>query len=223
MRVSVIIPVRNGAALVGDAVASVLSQIDPGDQVLVIDDASTDGTNETLSAYSGRIEVLRGLGRGPSAARNLGLGVACGELVAFLDHDDLWPQDRLKHLKDALAGAPDTMAAAQGRVRIDSVDGEIPRAYAAMNGAYLDWQVMTMLCPIALVRDVGGYAEDMLYGEDIDLGFRLLEAGMRVRRVEATTWIHRRHAGNASNAAEVARRGQAEALRRRLQRLRRVS
>ena len=100
-------------------------------------------------------------------------------------------------------------------------DGRPSEVYAAMHGAHLNWQIMSMLCPIGLVREVGGFAEDMRHGEDgADLGLRLLEAGMKLSPVDADVWIYRRHASNASNDQVAARAGQAEALRRRLQRMR---
>lgn len=217
---SVVIPVRNGAGRIAAAIDSALREIAPSDEIIVVDDGSTDATIRTIEPYLPRVRLIAGPGHGPSVARNLGLAAATGSHVAFLDHDDLWPAGRQAALVGALGPQPDGTTAAHGRTLITTDDGWPPEAYAAMHGAHLNWQIMSMLCPIGLVRDVGGFAEDMRYGEDIDLGLRLLEAGMKLLQVDADVWIYRRHAVNASNDTVSAYAGQGEALRRRVQRMR---
>lgn len=93
--VSVIIPTYNRAHSLAEALDSVLVQDPPADEVIVIDDGSTDGTPEVLSAYGDRIIALRQENAGAAAARNLGLAHASGEWIAFLDSDDLWREGRL--------------------------------------------------------------------------------------------------------------------------------
>jgi glycosyltransferase involved in cell wall biosynthesis len=69
--ISVVIPTYNRAGLVGRAVASALCQLDPGDELIVIDDGSTDGTEEALAPYRGRIRYVRTPNQGAGEARNL--------------------------------------------------------------------------------------------------------------------------------------------------------
>lgn len=88
-QVSVIIPVRNGLAFIDEAIASALSQSFQDVEIVVIDDGSTDGDYDALSNTDPRIRVLHLAGRGVSA-RNHGMQVARGELIAFLDADDVW-------------------------------------------------------------------------------------------------------------------------------------
>ena len=89
---SVIIPVRNGERLVGEAIASALAQLGAGDEIVVVDDGSTDRTRAAVEAAADRrVRLVPSGGRGVSAARNVGIAVACGEFIAFLDHDDTWP------------------------------------------------------------------------------------------------------------------------------------
>jgi glycosyltransferase involved in cell wall biosynthesis len=95
-RVSVVIPTYNRAHTVGDAVASVLAQRFEGLEVIVVDDGSTDGTRERLAEVrDGRLRYVMGRHAGVAAARNLGVKHARGELIAFLDSDDLWRPDKL--------------------------------------------------------------------------------------------------------------------------------
>ncbi|ROR03221.1 glycosyltransferase family 2 protein [Desulfosoma caldarium] len=89
--VSVIIPTRNRAAMVRQAVESVLAQKDASLEVIVVDDGSTDDTAHVLTAYSARIQVIRREhSGGVSAARNAGIVASRGEWIAFLDSDDMW-------------------------------------------------------------------------------------------------------------------------------------
>lgn len=220
IRTSVVIPVRNGSAHVAEAVDSVLAQLRPHDELIVVDDASCDDTLEKLKPFLPHIKIVPGPGRGPSAARNLGLADAGGTHIAFLDHDDLWPAGRQSALLECLGAGPGPLVAAQGRTRVAAEGDASLGPYAAMHGTYLDWQIMSMLCPMDLVKQAGGFAEDMRSGEDIDLGLRLLEAGMVVSRVDADAWIYRRHSSNATNDASLIQAGQAEAIRRKLKRKR---
>ncbi|MBF0550890.1 MAG: glycosyltransferase family 2 protein, partial [Deltaproteobacteria bacterium] len=88
--VSVIIPTHNRRESVIQAVASVLNQDVPRIEIIVVDDGSTDGTEEALRPYFDRIEYLRQDNRGVSSARNLGMNTSRGRFIALLDSDDLW-------------------------------------------------------------------------------------------------------------------------------------
>jgi glycosyltransferase involved in cell wall biosynthesis len=111
--VSVVIPTYNRAATVVEAVESALAQTVAPAEVIVVDDGSTDGTRERLAPYAGRIVYLRQENKGVSAARNAGVGAATGELIAFLDSDDVWHPRKLEvqlhylleHPETALVGA----------------------------------------------------------------------------------------------------------------------
>src|SRR5687768_15225139 len=95
--VAVVIPTRNRREMVAGAVESVLAQDPPAAEVIVVDDASTDGTAEALRERFGeRIDVIRSetnIERG--AARNLGARSSSAELIAFLDSDDEWAPGKL--------------------------------------------------------------------------------------------------------------------------------
>ena len=101
-RVSVIIIVYNGETYLAEAIDSVLAQTWPDYELLVVDDGSHDGSRELTQSYVDahpeRVRLLRhpgGVNRGMSATRNLGLTHAKGELVAFLDADDIWAPGKL--------------------------------------------------------------------------------------------------------------------------------
>jgi hypothetical protein len=96
MTVSVVIPTYNRAHTVMDAVRSVLAQRFTDLELIVVDDGSTDDTAARMAAIADRrLRYVRGRHGGVSAARNLGVRHATGDLVAFLDSDDLWRADKL--------------------------------------------------------------------------------------------------------------------------------
>jgi glycosyltransferase involved in cell wall biosynthesis len=94
-RVSVIIPTYNRARIIKEAVDSVLAQDYKDFELIVVDDGSSDNTAEVLTGYGDDVRVIFQENKGVSAARNRGIAEACGELVAFLDSDDLWLPQKL--------------------------------------------------------------------------------------------------------------------------------
>jgi glycosyltransferase involved in cell wall biosynthesis len=93
---SVIIPTFNRRAVLCEAVASVCAQCGADSECIVVDDGSTDGSAEALEReFGARIRVVRSVNRGVAAARNLGVAHSRGELIGFLDSDDLWLPGKL--------------------------------------------------------------------------------------------------------------------------------
>jgi glycosyltransferase involved in cell wall biosynthesis len=106
--VSVIIPTYNRSRLVVEAIASVLGQTVSDIEVLVVDDGSTDDTRAAVEAIKDtRLHYFHKPNGGVSSARNMGLARASGEYICFLDDDDLWPENWLSVMLDALADNPD--------------------------------------------------------------------------------------------------------------------
>jgi len=95
-RVTVVIPTYNRRDLVREAIASVTAQSYPDFEVIVVDDGSDDGTAEVVQQFAG-VQYVYQQNRGVSAARNVGVARARGELIAFLDSDDLWQPHKLAH------------------------------------------------------------------------------------------------------------------------------
>jgi len=106
-RVSIVIPTYNRERLIGATLDSVMAQTFQDFEVVVVDDGSTDGTAELVRAYGARVRYLYQPNQGQGAARNTGLRAARGELVAFLDSDDLWEPNKLALQLAALADRPD--------------------------------------------------------------------------------------------------------------------
>lgn len=107
--VSVIIPTHNRAALISRAIQSALVALRAGDEVIVIDDGSTDDTARVLTTYGQQIRFLRVKHGGPGAARNRGIREARHPLIAFLDSDDEWMRDKLELQRAVLRARPEVV------------------------------------------------------------------------------------------------------------------
>lgn len=93
--VSVVIPTYNRAAVLERSLRSVFGQTFEDFELIVVDDGSTDSTQEFLAQFDGKLRHVFQENRGVAAARNTGIGLSSGELVAFLDSDDEWLPDKL--------------------------------------------------------------------------------------------------------------------------------
>jgi glycosyltransferase involved in cell wall biosynthesis len=107
--VSVIIPTYNRGWILTEAIDSVLAQDYKDYELIVVDDGSTDNTREILDTYGRDIVVLRQTNKGVSAARNRGIAQAGGQLVAFLDSDDIWQPRKLSRQVDFFKLNPDAV------------------------------------------------------------------------------------------------------------------
>ena len=219
---SVIIAVRNGANFLAEAVDSALTQLGPDDEVLVVWDDSDDDTELVLKRLGDpRIRVIKGPGRGVSGGRNAGLAAATGTFTAFLDHDDLWPQNRHRTMMRMLFDEPN-LGAVFGRLKIQLDPGATP------------WQWILDLDDLhapgtnlgaGLFRShvlhlVKGFDESLRFGEDVDYFLRLQEAGMRIALCDVDGLIYRRHTANCTNDQRAVQNSVFDILRRKLARAR---
>ncbi len=112
--ISVVIPVYNAGPYLSEAVRSVLDQTLPPQQVIVVDDGSSDGGIEQLEQERAPVEIIRQVHQGIGAARNAGVQVAKGKFLAFLDADDLWTANKLEIQVAALTEQPSLEAVLGG-------------------------------------------------------------------------------------------------------------
>lgn len=180
--VSAIIPTFNGASFVKATLESVLAQTYAPVEVIVCDDGSSDGTLSILAQYGDRIRVLRQENCGVAQARNHAAGEARGELLAFLDHDDLWEPDMLAtlvplllaHKEWGLVYSDSWIIDAQGNVHgkrsefLEYAQGWI--FTRLLTGNFIP--VETTLMRAGLYRELGGSNPGLHYLEDYDLCLR---------------------------------------------------
>jgi glycosyltransferase involved in cell wall biosynthesis len=135
-RFTVVMPAYNTAAIVGDAIRSVLQQTCPDFELLVVDDGSTDGTADFLDATcsDSRISLVRQENSGAASAKNNAVRRARGELVSFIDSDDMWMPSYLEAMQTALDQAPEAGFAYTDAWTLDPAGRRIGKATA------MEWQ-----------------------------------------------------------------------------------
>lgn len=120
--VSVIVPTYNCSALVGDAIESLLAQTRVPDQIIVVNDGSTDDTATVVRRYrDGRIIYVEQANGGIAAARNGGLSLATGDYIGFLDADDRWLPTMLEKQLAVLERQPDVVCTFANFMRTDEI------------------------------------------------------------------------------------------------------
>lgn len=183
--VTVVIPTRDRLLLLREAVASVQLQDLPSWEVVVVDDASSDGTSAWVGGLGdSRVRCVRVDTRVErSAARNLGLAEAQAPTVLFLDDDDRLRQSALRHLSRALERAPGAVAAFGAKEVFDGSGHHkrIPHPRAPFVRSVWDdvmagWMFVSgqVLLRTDAVREAGGWDEDLVVSEDQDLWLRVL-------------------------------------------------
>ena len=129
-RVSVVIPTYNSATTIAATLESVLGQDYPDFEVIVVDDGSADATLSVLAGYADRIRIISQPNGGLATARNAGMRAATGELIAWLDADDLCTPDRLAVQVEFLQASPDVALCASDFAAFDG-RGPIAESYLA--------------------------------------------------------------------------------------------
>jgi len=214
--VSVVIPAYNAAAYLGAAIESVLAQGKPVLEVIVVDDASTDETPDLLYAYGDPVRVIRQEKGGSSVARNRGAALARGQLLAFLDADDLWATDKLERQLAVLDGDP-SLDVVWGQVR-EFLDGEEPAA--SVRPARPAPHPGTALLRREAFLRTGGFSEVFRETEVVEWVAKILDLGLKQAMLDDVLMYRRLHRSNKGRGNEQARREYLAVLKRHLDRRR---
>jgi len=203
--VSIIIPCFNAEKYVGEAIESALAQTYGPVEVVVVDDGSTDGLVGVLESFGDRIRWESGPNRGACAARNRGLEMASGELIQFLDADDLLHPEKLQRQVTELerSGADlvccfgqcdDPTSVMNGMYR-RPYDGDDPVQFV-LRGAL---QTSAPLHRRENLEAIGGFREDLPCSQERDLHLRLACAGLRFHQLPEVLYTVRRMEGSVSS------------------------
>jgi len=188
--ISVVIPTYNRAALLREAVQSVLAQTYDGWELVVVDDGSTDGTSAYLDGIAdARVRhIVREHSGNAALTRNVGARTARGSYIAFLDSDDLWRPEKLALQMEDLDAHPECGWSYTGVALVDEGGRELNAAAGRPWVAHRGWILERVIDRPALVatssvlvqrqlfETVGGFDESLLRCHDLDLWIRLAEA-----------------------------------------------
>lgn len=189
--ISVVIPAYNVEAYIDRAIASVNNQEDPVDEIIVVDDGSTDKTLGRIGGYGDALRCFSQENKGPGAARNLGVQEARHDWIAFLDADDEWLPNRISRQRALLRKFPDLVWVGGNHVRClcgqgrrenevsderlegvlqknDQFDHFLTAFYHKIHG----W-TGTMLIKREVLLEAGLFQEGPLRSEDTDLWLRI--------------------------------------------------
>ena len=221
-KVSVLIPAYNAAATIEAAVGTCLAQDLDGIEIVLVDDASTDGTADIAARLAAEISCVRSFvlpaNRGPGVARQYALERATGEWIALLDVDDGWKPDRLRRLLsaaeaghlDAIADNLDLVDPGDGRIvrkafpigDDESIDLNASRFLRnSVPGGYVTMGWMKPLVRRDFLARNGIAWPDLRHAEDFVLAIRLLAAEPRFRLVGWAGYLYTQRRGSATGTA----------------------
>lgn len=208
--ISVIIPVYNGERFLAEAIRSVLDQTRPPDEIIVVDDGSTDGTARIVADLAATavvpIRYVYQNNRGPAAARNHGLRLSNGDIIAFQDADDIWTNDKLEKQVNILQRSPKKQIV-MGKTQYVQLSPE--GNLIACSGPYAEPGYVIMLQAAIFRRtvfeSVGLFDESLRFCEDTDWYFRALENDVGISIHPDLVVLYRRHESNVTNDRNAAR------------------
>lgn len=202
--ISVIIPNYNRATLVGETINNMLNQSLPPHEVIVVDDGSTDNSVEVIKSFGDRVTLIQQPNQGPGAARNAGLEIASGELIQFMDSDDIASLNKLeiqaktleKENADIVYGPWAKVWFNKDLVRLQNVvlqQKPLPKTRSPLHWFLTSWSMVFQQCLVrkSLLNKVGGYREDMQLYEDGELFLRLLLAGAKLVHEDRSLTLYR--------------------------------
>jgi glycosyltransferase involved in cell wall biosynthesis len=221
--VSCIVPVFNGERFLRDALESVLAQTRPPDEIIVVDDGSSDGSAAIARSFGDAVIYMHQNNAGASAARNAGIRRARGSLVALQDADDLWLPEKLERQLACLSRRPEL-----GFCVVHSQNFWMPeleaeaRAFAdqPFAGPLPAFTFQSLLARRGLFETVGPINESLRTGGDVDWFLRAREAGVSHELLPEVLLRRRLHSNNLTRVDLASRESLVRSLKSSLDRRR---
>ncbi len=205
-RISTIIPSYNREHLIGETLRSILSQTSPPNEVIVVDDGSTDGSVDVVKSFGSAVRLVCQRNQGAGAARNRGLQEATGDYVHFMDSDDLSSLNTYECQLDALRLTQSDVAYGpwvKTRLERDICQTQpvviqqrpLPEYPGMKDWVLRGWVTVFQPCLFRreLIQSLGGYREDLKPTEDSELLFRIGKSGAKLVHTPETLLIYRVH------------------------------
>ena len=213
-QVSVVIPVYQAESFIGSTLASIAVQTRLPDEVVVVDDGSTDRTVEVVRAFSLEhtelnIRLVRASHCGPGAARNRGVQMANGTWIAFLDSDDLWMPTKIEYVLKVIEQNPDSNFICHNEKtrRLNGTEQETNY----IHGLALDrplfpqiyiknyFSTSAVVCRRDLLLVHGGFSETLSSAQDYELWMRMAPS-LRIYFVSQVLGIYVHRRGNITSS-----------------------
>jgi glycosyltransferase involved in cell wall biosynthesis len=212
--VSCIIPAFNAERYLQEALDSIFAQTYAHLEVIVVDDGSTDGTARVAAQYGSRLRCLHQSNAGSAAARNRGLAAARGELVAFLDADDLWRPEKLALQVARFQARPelDLCVSHVQNFWVAELHQEAERFRTHPRGQPIPgyWSG-ALVARRALFDTLGGFSDTLGHADDTEWLMRAAEQGALMELLPDVLTDRRLHPANLSR--QMAAESRAEYLR----------
>lgn len=219
--ISIIIPVYNGAHFVHDAVITVLAQKYPSLEIIFINDGSSDNSEGVIKSLDIDYRYFYQENQGPAVARNVGLKEATGDFIAFLDVDDLWPENNLHYLMDELLSQDDLLVVhgyAQHTEK-SSITGQYE--YLGNPEESFPGYLGAGLYRKEAFNVVGIFDPLFAYtGEDADWFKRASELNINLKKLNEVTLYVRRHSDNMTGGRTLVELNALKVFKRSLDRVR---
>ena len=227
--VSVVIPAFDAERFIAEAIESVLAQTYAPLELVVVDDGSTDRTARIASGYP-EVRLIRQQNGGPATARNRGFEATSGELLTFLDSDDMMTPDKLEVQVGHLLANPDMGIVIGAQELVIEPGTELP---FWIEGSKVQAQVptrppdihgepniyaMSMLMRREVFDLVGGFDESIEPAEDIDWTLRAVEADVTIARLPRVMVRRRVHPDSLTQDVAASRAGLFKAFQARIRR-----
>lgn len=213
--VSVVIPTYESEGFLAEAIESVLAQTYRPFETIVVDDGSADRSAEVAAGFP-EVTLVRQPNRGVAAARNAGVAAGSGELLAFLDADDLMLPERLEVQVGHMLANPDTGCVLAMQETVVEEGAALP---FWARGKGMDGYPMSMVFSRRLFDEIGGFDEDLRRGnDDADILLRMSEAGVEIVRLPDVLFRRRIHGANVTQDEEKAKTAVFELFKRRIDR-----
>jgi len=208
--VSVIVPVYNGSQDLRETIESVLQQTFTDFELLVVDDGSTDSTADVIRGYAerdSRVRLVSQPNQGVAAARNTGIQESRGEIIAFLDHDDLWLPDKLMNHIQHLA-LDSSLGISFATIELMNSDGSLTGQYSNLRlknitakHLYAENLICTPSNAVirrAALEQAGGFDASLSGFADIELFLRISCYGWKVEGLNQVLVYYRTNPGGLS-------------------------
>ncbi len=219
-RFTVVVTTHNYAHLLPDALRSLAAQTVPDFELLIVDDGSTDNTEEVVGQFRSRFRdfhYLKQSQSGPAAARNAGVQKARGTHVAILDADDVWSPRYLETIQNKFESNPKIEVVfadglrvlGNGQVLRPVFTPGLPWLEGPVNSTAVFFSLCNYFLPSGMVfrkslyERIGAFDSRFPHGDDFEWVVRAVMAGAYCARIDQKLFLYRRHGGNLTNNAVV--------------------